>query len=289
MMIQGDTAQAVDILWQTLNGMWRGAIERLPFLAIAAVVVLAFWGVGRLTQSVLLAAGLRTRLDVTLARLLGRIAGAATFVLGVLVGAVIVFPGFSPGDLVAGLGITSVAIGFAFKDVLQNFFAGILILWRRPFVVGDTVSIAGFEGVVEEINVRATRIRTFDNDRAIIPNGDVYTSSMIVQTAYQRRRLSVDVGIGYRDDIEQAREIVIGVAGKVEGVLESPEPFAVVTDLAASSVDLRVYFYVNSSSSFLRMRDKVRTGIKYALDNAGIDIPYPHSVVQLHADTERSA
>lgn len=92
--------------------------------------------------------------------------------LGFLIAAVIVFPTFNPGDLVAGLGLTSVALGFAFKDVLQNFFAGLLILWRRPFVVGDQIKVREYEGTVEEINVRSTRIKTYDGERAIIPNAD---------------------------------------------------------------------------------------------------------------------
>ncbi len=107
-----------------------------------------------------------------------------------------------PGDLVAGLGITSVAIGFAFKDVLQNFFAGILILWRKPFVVGDQIKFREFEGAIEEINVRSTRIKTFDGERAVIPNGDIYANAVLVKTAYEKRRVKFVVGIGYLDDIE---------------------------------------------------------------------------------------
>lgn len=278
-MMQADTAQAVDIVWKTLNQIWVDIVARMPFIVIALIVMLVFWAAGRLIQKGLLTAGRKTRLDTTLASLLGRIAGAAMFILGLLVGAVIVFPGFGPGNLVAGLGITSVAIGFAFKDVLQNFFAGLLILWRRPFVVGDTITIDDFEGVVEEINVRATRIRTHDSERAIIPNGDVYTSALVVQTAYAARRLHVDVGIGYQDDIEQARGVIDGVARRTDGVREVPEPFVVLSELAAYSVNMRVYFYVDSSASAVRMRDKVATGIKYALDSAGIEMPYPHSVV----------
>ncbi|NJM53538.1 MAG: mechanosensitive ion channel, partial [Blastocatellia bacterium] len=118
-------------------------------------------------------------------------------ILGAFVAAVIIFPAFQPGDLVAGLGITSVAVGFAFKDVLQNFFAGILILWRRPFIVGDQLKFREYEGTVEEINVRSTRLKTFDGERAVIPNGDIYANAVLVKTAYETRRIRFVVGIGY--------------------------------------------------------------------------------------------
>ncbi len=119
----------------------------------------------------LLTAGERTRLDPTLADLLGRLASLVIMAWGLFVAAVVIFPAFKPGDLIAGLGITSVAIGFAFKDILQNFFAGILILWRQPFVVGDQIRSGGFEGTVEEINIRSTRLKTYDGERAVLPNG----------------------------------------------------------------------------------------------------------------------
>lgn len=104
-------------------------------------------------------------------------------VLGLFVAAVVILPTFKPGDLVTGLGITSVVIGFAFKDVLQNFFAGVLILWRRPFVVGDQIKVKEYEGTVEEINVRSTRLKTYDGERAVLPNGEVYTNAILVRTA----------------------------------------------------------------------------------------------------------
>jgi small conductance mechanosensitive channel len=287
LLFQAETLRAVDIVWETLLRIWAGLFERLPYIVIGLIVMIAFWMGGRLIQRALLTAGDRTRLDGTLARLLGRLIGAVMFVLGLLVAAVVVFPTFKPGDLVAGLGITSVAIGFAFKDVLQNFFAGILILWRRPFVIGDAIIVNGYEGTVEEINVRATRIKTYDHERAIIPNGDVYTSAVLVQTAYPARRLKVTVGISYEDDIETARGIIQGVLERTEGVYKDPAPFVVVKELASSSVNLMALFWIDPRDSSLKMRDRVATGIKYALDDGGIDMSLPQSLIFASDEPER--
>ncbi len=197
------------IIWQTLRDLGNGFLVQLPYIVIGIVVLAAFVVVARVVSRVVSAAGERTRLDITLAQLLGRLASLMIIVLGFFVAAVVIFPTFKPGDLVTGLGITSVAVGFAFKDVLQNFFAGILILWRRPFVVGDQIKFREFDGTVEEINVRSTRIKTYDGERAVIPNGEIYTSALLVRTAYERRRVSLIVGIGYRDSIEEARETMM--------------------------------------------------------------------------------
>ena len=266
--------------------MGNGFLTQLPYIVLGIVVVGVFVVIARIVKRVVHTAGEKTRLDITLADLLGRLASLLIIILGIFVAAVVIFPAFKPGDLVAGLGITSVAVGFAFKDVLQNFFAGILILWRRPFVVGDQLKFREFEGTIEEINVRSTRIKTFDGERAVIPNGDVYTNAVLVKTAYDRRRVRFVVGIGYLDDIEKGRATIKRVLDGIEGVMPDPGPWIYVSELAASSVNFTVYFWVESNqANVLKVSDRVATGIKYALDRAGIDMPYPHSVVLFHDAT----
>ncbi len=284
----GNNGEGFDagVVWRTLNGMIQSLLARAPYILVALLVFLGFLIAARVFRRVVHAAGVRTRLDVTLADLLGRIVSFTLTVLGLFVAAVIIFPSFKPGDLVAGLGITSVAIGFAFKDVLQNFFAGVLILWRRPFVVGDQIRVKEYEGTVEDINVRSTRLKTYDGERAVLPNGDVYTSAILVRTAYDKRRVRFTVGIGYPDSIEEARETIHRVLRETEGVLYDPGPWVYVTELAPSSVNFTVYFWAEShQANVLAVSDRVATGIKLALDAAQIDMPYPHTVVLFHDAT----
>ena len=274
------------IVWQTLRDLGNGFLAQLPYIILGIIVLGIFLIIARIVKRIVHAAGTRTRLDTTLADLLGRIASLIIIILGIFIAAVVIFPTFKPGDLVTGLGISSVAIGFAFKDVLQNFFAGVLILWRQPFVVGDQLTFREYSGTVEEINVRSTRIKTFDGERAVIPNGDIYTNSILVKTAYDKRRVKFVVGIGYLDDIEKARETIRQVLVETEGVLPDPGPWIYVDELAGSSVNMKIYFWVESNqANTLKVSDKVATGIKYALDEAGIDMPYPHNVVLFHDAT----
>ena len=275
-----------DIVWQVFSQLFARLMAHLPYLMLGALVFVLFVIGARLIKGILITAGRRTRLDLTLADLLGRLASAVTIILGLFVAAVIIFPTFSPGDLIAGLGITSVAIGFAFKDVLQNFFAGILILWRRPFIVGDEIQVGTYEGTVEEITTRSTRVKTYDGERAVLPNGDVYTSAVLVRTAYKNRRVRLSIGIGYQDSIERARSVIREVLQETEGVLREPTPSVFVAELAPSAVNFNVFFWTNShQASVLRVIDSATTAIKLALDEAGIDIPYPHTVVLTGAST----
>ena len=269
-----------DIVWQVFTQLFARLLAHLPYLILGFVVFVLFLVTARLVKRILITAGRRTRLDLTLADLLGRLASAFTIILGLFVAAVVIFPTFNPGDLIAGLGITSVAIGFAFKDVLQNFFAGILILWRRPFIVGDEIKVGSYEGTVEEITTRSTRVKTYDGERAVLPNGDVYTSAILVRTAYKNRRVRLSVGIGYQDSIERARSVIRQVLDKTEEVLNEPAPSILVAELGPSSVNFNIFFWTNSrQTTVLRVIDSAMTGIKLALDEAGIDIPYPHTVV----------
>ena len=269
-----------NIMWQVFRQLGSSLLARVPYLLFGLIAFVIFLVIARILKSILITAGQRTRLDLTLAELLARITSAATIILGLLVAAVIIFPTFRPGDLIAGLGITSVAIGFAFKDVLQNFFAGILILWRRPFIVGDEIKVREFEGTVEDITTRSTRVKTYDGERAVLPNGDVYTNAVLVRSAYESRRVRLMVGIGYKDSIESAREIIHDVLRKTEGVKTDPGPWVYVTELAPSSINFTIYFWTASrQANVLALIDRVTTEVKLALDQAHIDIPYPQIVV----------
>lgn len=271
----------ITLFWRTVRDFGKGTAERLPYIIVGVLVFGFFWLFGRLVKKVINKVAVQSHaIDDMLANLVSRIVSALITIFGFLAACVVIFPSFKPGDIIAGLGITSVAIGFAFKDILQNFFAGLLILWRRPFKVGDQIRVKDFDGTVEGINMRSTRLKTHDGERVILPNGDVYTSSILVRTAYDQRRLKFVVGIGYPDSIEEARQVIHNVLEGIEGVLKDPGPWVYVSELSGSSVNLTVYYWVQShQANALKVSDQVVTGIKQALDKAKIDMPYPHMVV----------
>ncbi len=207
--------------------------------------------------------------------------------LGFLLAATVVVPTLKPGDLVAGLGVGSVAIGFAFKDILQNWLAGMLLLFRQPFEVGDQIIAQGYEGTVERIETRATVIKTYDGRQVLIPNSQVYTNNVLVNTAFDQRRSQYDIGIGYGDDIEEAKRVILNAVQEVDGVLSDPKPEVIVSSLGDFAVVLRPRWWTDSKrTDVVHTLSKVMTSAKMALDDAGIDMPYETQVHLFHDQTE---
>ncbi len=207
-------------------------------------------------------------------------------IIGFLLAATIVIPSLKPGDLIAGLGVSSVAIGFAFKDILQNWLAGLLILLRQPFQIGDQIEVDSHEGTVEHIETRATIIKTYDGQRIVIPNSTIYTNSVIVKSAYTKRRSQYDVGIGYGDDIDKACTVIREAIESIPEIENDPKPVIVPWDLAASSVTIRVQWWRDINQNGMLIHASVIKAIKQALDKAKIDMPYQTQVQLLHDQTK---
>ena len=276
------TGQAVGQLQDMVDGFF----EALPLVAVAVVVFLLFWliaaGVRRLVHRV--TPGPR---NSSIGIVLGRLAYAVLLIFGVFVGLTIVIPSLTFSSIVAGLGIGGVAFAFAFQDTFQNLLAGILILLREPFREGDEITSGQYTGTVEAIETRATFIRTYDGQRVIIPNSQIYSDPVSVITAYDMIRSQYDVGIGYGDDIEEAKRIALETVQGIDGVLEDPGPDVLTWDLAGSSVNLRVRWWSKPTrGGVVTLRDQVLMRVSRALLAAGIDLPFPTQQILFHDQTE---
>ena len=214
--------------------------------------------------------------------------GIIVFV-AVMIAAVIVFPSVKPVTIISSLGVGSVAIGFAFKDILQNLLAGILLLINRPYRRGDQIVVKDFEGEVEHIESRATLIKTYDGRRVIIPNSDVYTSPVTVNTAFPKRRDEFDVGIGYGDKPAHAAEIFLAAIKAVDGVESDPVPEVLPWGLDDSYITLRARWWTESRrSTVVHVRSRVILAIWEAAAEHGIDFPFPTRTVLFHDQTEET-
>lgn len=285
-----DTPQKIDldpgVALERVDSWIDGAMRLLPNIIVAIVVFVVFWFVAKLVKSIVYKQSSRRERD-NLGEVLGGFVRWMIIVLGFLLAATIVIPSLKPGDLIAGLGVSSVAIGFAFKDILQNWLAGLLILVRQPFHVGDQISVVGHEGTVERIETRATIIKTYDGQRIVVPNSDIYTNSVVVRTAHEKRRSEYDIGIGYGDDVENACEVIVKTLHSVEGVETDPAPEALPWDLAASWVTVRARWWTDSRrTNVAHVHSRVIMAMKRALDKAEIDLPYETQVHLFHDQTE---
>ena len=187
-------------------------------------------------------------------------------VCGVLIACLLLFPGLRLGDIVATLGLGSVAIGFAFQDIFKNFLAGILLLLNEPFRIGDQIVIGAFEGAVEHIDIRFTSLRTYAGERLLLPNSLVFTSPVQVRTAYASRRTDVAIGIVYGSDLDAA----------TDGVLADPAPIVDLTKFDESSIDVVVrYWTAPQFANVLRTQTRAILAIDAALREAGVEISFP--------------
>lgn len=275
--------------WKTIQQLVNGFFASAPRFLLAIVIVALFYFAGTGVRALVRQHVQRRQETGTLEIALGRLAQTAMVALGVLVAVTAAFPTFTPADFFSALGIGGVAIGFAFKDIFQNFLAGILILITKPFRVGDQIIFNTYEGTVEEIQTRATYIKTYDGRRIVLPNSDLYTNPVTVNTAFAQRRVQYDIGIGYGDDIEQAKQIILKVLNDAEGVDPDPKADVIVVNLAESSVNLRARWWSNSHVvDVLLGQDKVLAEVKKQLQANGIDMPYPTRQILFHDQSEQT-
>lgn len=273
---------------EKIDSWLDGFVATLPNLVVSLIIFFIFYLLAALIKKIVLKTA-TSRGRSNLGEVMGGFLRAGVILMGGLIAATIVVPTLKPGDLIAGLGVSSVAIGFAFKDILQNWLAGLLILLRQPFDINDQIEVNGYEGTVAHIETRATIINTYDGQRVVIPNSDIYTNAVLVKTGNEIRRSQYDIGIGYADDIDEACEIIKKEILKIEGVENDPEPEVYAWDLAASWVTLRARWWTNSKrGNIVKQRSSVVRAVKHALDEAAIDMPYDTRVHLFHDQTEET-
>lgn len=276
----------LDLILAKLHVASNDFFLQLPNIVGGIVFVLVAWFVGKL-----IANGVRKAFHHKGLVDLGGVLASLTFGLvvaaSVLIASVIIFPSVKPATIISSLGIGSVAIGFAFKDILQNLLAGILLLINRPYRRGDQIVVKDFEGTVEHIQSRATLIKTYDGRRVIIPNSDVYTSPVVVNTAFAVRRDQFDIGIGYGDKPERAMVVFAEAIARVDGVEADPAPEVLPWGLDASSVVLRARWWSQSKrTNLVHLRARVILAIWQAAADNGIDLPFPTQQILFHDQTE---
>jgi len=195
--------------------------------------------------------------------------------------------GVQTASFVAILGAAGLAVGLALQGSLSNFAAGVLILILRPFRVGEFVDIAGESGKVQSIKIFTTELRTGDNKCVIIPNARVLDSNIVNHSSTGTRRVDLVFGIGYDDNIQQARDVIKRIMDADSRILKDPEAAVMVSELADSSVNLAVRPWVKTEDYWGVMAD-MKESIKNAFDDDGISIPYPQTDLHIRKAAEQT-
>ena len=281
--------QPLDILIENARALGRGFLAQLPFITVAAVCFVLFFLAGRLLQR-LVRRVLRQQ-DPAFAEMVARLAQVTVLLLGVFVALWIAIPSVQFGQIFASLGVSGLILGFALRDIIENFVAGILILWRRPFRVGDQIRSGAYEGTVAEINFRSTVLRTYDGIKVFIPNGNVFTAAVENMTANEIRRSQVVLGIDQDASVSAARRVILETIADIDGVLKEPAPAVIFAEIGDFANILHLLYWTAPPTRFseLTTRSDVTERLYAALPAAGIGFPYPIQSLQVSPAGEWAA
>lgn len=264
---------------------WTAAFfQQLPVFVASALALAFFVLVARFARRI--AARALRHHDQTLVRMTTSLVHAGLLTLGVLAALWIAIPTFKFTEIIASLGVTGLIIGFALKDLIENFVAGILILWRRPYRVGDQIQSGSYEGTVAEINFRSTVLKTYDGIKVYIPNGKAFTEPIENKTGYRERRTTIALGIDQRAAIGTAREVILRTLREIDDVLDDPPPDVLFDMVGEFTNDLHVRFWASPPTRIheLETKSRVTERLYEALLAADIGFPYPTRTVFVATD-----
>lgn len=277
-----DPATLRELVGDAIAELAGDLLVRLPLIVLAIVVFVILLLIVRFTLFGVKRGMLRADVDFPVRRLVANLLRIVLIVVAVAVALSIA--GIEVGALLAGLGLLGLGLALAMQNILENFIAGVLLLIRKPYNRNEIIETNGIEGFVEDIDLRVTTIRQYDGTVTLVPNADVLDNPLTNLTRRGIRRSEVMVGIDYRDDHEQAREVLLLAVDRCPSVLEDPPPAVLLRELADSSVDFEVRFWFDVGVSVLPLvEDEVLRACKSAVDAAGLTIPWP--IRTLAADT----
>ncbi|MCA9146234.1 MAG: mechanosensitive ion channel [Planctomycetaceae bacterium] len=275
-------SETANVVATSVRTLWEDLLVRSPLLLVGLLVLMFTALVNSLAQTIGKRVAKRSRLRGSLQDLILQLVTIAVWTVGLMLAAVIVFPGMTPAKALTVLGLGSVAIGFAFKDIFENFFAGILILWKYPFDKGDFVECNDVVGRIEDITIRMTMIRQVDGQLAVVPNAMLFKNPVDVLTSRKVRRTTVNCGVAYDADLNEARD-VIQKAVESCSTVNTDEPVEIFArEFADSSINFEVTWWTGATPREIReSRDEVVRQVKQRLDDANIEIPFPQRTLWL--------
>ncbi len=263
-----------------MESFLEGFVRSLPNIAVAIVLLIVTWVVARVIRRVLGRALKAARVRNALIELAQTLANIGVWIFGILITMSVLFPSVKPSSILAALGVGGIAVGFAFKDIFENFLAGVMILLRKPMRLGDFIECEGVEGKIEEILIRDTYVRQNDGQLVLLPNAMLFKNPVYIRTEKELRRYEIVAGVAYDADVDEAREVIRKAVADVDVVSRDKPIDVFAREFNSSSVDFTVRWWTDSEQREMHQsRDKVIASVKRALDEAGIEIPFPYQTL----------
>lgn len=260
-----------------INAMGYAIAEAIPGIVIALILLMITGIIASFAVKIADKLIGKTELRPSLRNLMETMVKLAVWLVGLFIAAVIVFPDLTFSSLIAGLGIGAVAIGFAFQDIFENFFAGILIMLREKMRIGDVIECEGIKGKVEHINLRETHVRKLSGELTVVPNSILFKNPVEIITDEPKRRHDVIIGVSYDTDLDHAAKVIRAAVEALDEIDTDKGVDVFAQEFNSSSVDFLVRWWAGSSNrAGWEAKDSVVRAIKGGLDDAGIEIPFPY-------------
>ena len=249
-------------------------ISYLPNILMAMILFFLFWFANKLSQQVLNSFLKKMRVEKEAGKLLLKGARVGLYIFAFLTIADQLQINIK--SLLAGVGVMGLALSFAAKDTVGNIISGIVIIIDRPFKEGDWVALGSLDAIVTDIRLRTTVLTTFNNEIVVVPNQQISQERIINYTMTPKIRVKIPIGIAYKESISAARMALLETTKGDTSILQDPLPIVIVKDLGGSSVNLQLRFWIENSDDQYAFIYEYTEKCKLALDEAGIEIPYPH-------------
>lgn len=269
-----------EIIIEKLTGMLNSFIQSIPVIILGLIAFIIFFTIGTIFRN-WIKKWMANRQNYNISLVLARIIQWIFILIGFLIMLAIIFPSIRPADLLTALGIGSIALGFAFKDILQNSLSGILILIQEPFRIGDEIKYKDFEGRVEFVDTRTTFLRSLDGRRILLPNAEIYSNAITVNTAYLARCTEYDIGIASKENIDETSKIIIQILNNNKQILKHPKPEVLVINLA-DTITIRARWWTTPHQlEVLRIKSDILKEIKDKFHKARIEFPLPTTQIMV--------
>lgn len=272
--------QILDNLAGSIQSWWDNLAALLPSIVTGLLIFIFALYLSRWAVRGVLRVLKRRETDAELTLLIQRLTRWLVIGLGFVLA--LQQAGIDVTAILTGLGIVGFTVGFALKDISANFMAGVLLLFQQPFELGDTIEVQGYTGTILDINLRATEMLTLDGLRVMIPNNDIFTSTITNYTRTSQRRITLQVGIGYDNDLSAVEHLTVSALKGIEGILPEPTPTVLFTQFGDFAVNMTVYYWYDTTLvGYGEITNLGVTQVKTALEQAEISTPFPIQTVRL--------
>lgn len=274
-----DTQKVFEKITEKLESWGSAAISSLPNLVLAIIIMATSIFIARKLKTFSSKYLLKININPTISRFLSQIIFMGVLVLGIMLSLSAMELSKTVSSILAGLGIMGLALGFAFQDTAANFMSGVFITFNQPYKIGDVIQTKdGHEGTVIDVNLRVTKIRTYNGPIVHVPNRMLFQEYFVNFTEEGKRRVQIDCGVSYGEDLETVQRVALDAMKDLPSTLKSEEPSLFWTGFGDSSINFTLNIWVKFSVSeinFIPARNEAIIALKKAFDNEGITIPFP--------------